>query len=138
VAAFRPPRPAKLTLLALKPRFGGASLCCATSGEHGAREELAILLFVKPRALDVEEFETGNEPCESEGVNRELGERTIRSSPGLIIEDVHRAVAHLEEINVAGDRTRRRRIVGNELDAMVSLQRAHVVFGRPHSGMGVA
>ena len=38
--------------------------------EQRARKELAVFVFVEPRAFDVEELETRDPACEGEGIGR--------------------------------------------------------------------
>ena len=75
------------------------------ASEQRAREELAILLLVEPGALDVEESEAG-EARERERVERELRDRLVGAGVRLVVENVHRAVADLEKIDVAGEDAR--------------------------------
>ena len=75
----------------------------STPCKQNSREKFAILFFVEPRALDVEEFETGNEARQRERVDRELRDRPIGAGVGLIVEDVDGAVAYLKKVDVSGD-----------------------------------
>ena len=71
-------------------------------GEHRARKEFAVLVLVEPGAFDVEEAKPG-EPGEREGIDGELRERAVGAGVGLVVEDMHRAVADLQKIDMAGD-----------------------------------
>ena len=71
-------------------------------GQHRARKEFTILILVKPGALDVEQAQPG-EPGKREGIDRELRERAVGAGVGLVVEDMHRAVADLQKIDMAGD-----------------------------------
>jgi hypothetical protein len=51
-------------------------------GEHGSREEFAILVLVEPGAFDVEEAKAG-EPGERECIDCELRERPVGRASGL-------------------------------------------------------
>ena len=51
-------------------------------------------------------FEAGHEARERERVDRELRDRLVGARVGLVVEDVHAAVSHLQEIDVAGDGAR--------------------------------
>jgi hypothetical protein len=73
-----------------------------TAREDFAREELAMLMLIEPRALEIERRNAG-ELRERECVDRRLRERLVGDRAGLIVEDVDRAIAHLHEIDVAGD-----------------------------------
>ena len=64
------------------------------ASEHGAREELTILVFVEPSALDVEQAKSGK-PGERKCVDGELRERSVRASVGLVVEDMHSAISNL-------------------------------------------
>jgi hypothetical protein len=55
------------------------------------------LLLVEPGTFDVEKFETRYPAGERERVDRELRDRLIRSSAGPVVENVQRAVAHLQK-----------------------------------------
>src|SRR5687768_15151051 len=94
--------------------------------EEQSRKELAVFLLVEPRAFDVEEVKTGNEARERERVDRQLRDRLVGARVGLVVKDMHGAVAHLQEINMAGDRPLGRSHPRRELDAMLLLQRADV------------
>jgi hypothetical protein len=45
--------------------------------EHCTRIEFAVLLFVEPRALDIEQTQTRHEPGEGQSVDGELGEGLV-------------------------------------------------------------
>ena len=60
-------------------------------------------MLIEPSALDVEQLETWNPACERKGVDRELRDRPVGARVRLIVEHVHAAVAHLQEIDVPGD-----------------------------------
>ena len=90
-------------------------------GEHGAREEFAVLVLVEPRALDIEETQPG-EPGQRECVDRELREGAVRARVGLVVKDMHRAVAHLQKVDMAGDGLIRRRVVRQKPDAVMALK----------------
>ncbi len=80
---------------------------CLRSHEQRAREELAVLLFVEPRALDIEELEARHQTREGERVDRQLRDGLIRTGIRLIVEDMHGAVADLQEVDVPRYRSRR-------------------------------
>ena len=71
-------------------------------GEHRARKEFAILVLVEPGALDVEQTQAGK-PGERQGIDGELRERAVGAGVGLVVEDMHRAVADLQKVGMAGD-----------------------------------
>ena len=52
-------------------------LASVLAGEHGAREKLAVLALVEPRAFEIEEWDA-REVREGESVRRELRERLVR------------------------------------------------------------
>ena len=70
-----------------------------------AGEEFAVLLLVEPRALDIKK-PNASQARQGKGVERELRDRLIRSGVGLVIKDVDSAVAHLKEVDVAGEDAR--------------------------------
>ena len=72
-------------------------------GEKGSGEELAVLVFVEPRALDVEQPQAGHEARERQCIDRELRNRLVCCCIRLVVEDVHRTVSDLQEVDVAGD-----------------------------------
>ena len=51
-------------------------------------------------------FEAGNEPRERERIDRQLRDRLVGACVGFVIQDMHRTVSHLQEIDVAGDDAR--------------------------------
>ena len=71
-------------------------------GEHRAREEFAVLLLVEPRAFDVEQTKPG-EPGECQGIDGELRERAVGAGVWFVVEDMHRAIADLQKVDMAGD-----------------------------------
>jgi hypothetical protein len=71
--------------------------------EERARKELAVLVLIKPRALNVEELEARYAARERERVDRELGNRRIRVCVRLVVEDVDGAVSHLKKVDMARD-----------------------------------
>ncbi len=82
--------------------------CCGREtrlafGNQSARKKLIVLLFVEPRAFNVEEFEARHADRERERIDRELRDGFIRACIGLVIENVHGVVAHLQKVEVAGD-----------------------------------
>lgn len=70
-------------------------LTYATTTEERSREELRVLQFVEPRALDVEQPKAGHEPSQRERVDRELSDRPVRAGVGFVVQNMHRAVADL-------------------------------------------
>lgn len=70
--------------------------------ERRPREEFAVFLLVEPRALDVEEPEARHQARERERIDHELSDRLIGARVGFVIEDMHRAIPHLQEVHVAG------------------------------------
>ena len=83
---------------------------CCNECRYGLREqragkELAVLLLVEPRALDIEKAKAG-QARERQRIERELRDRLVRSGVRLVIEDVDGAVADLEEVDVAGEDAR--------------------------------
>src|SRR5208283_1892912 len=81
------------------------ALIVVLAGEDGGREKFAVLALVKPRALEIEERDAG-QVREGERVERQLGERFAGGRLGFVVEDVDRAVANLQEVDMAGDRAR--------------------------------
>src|SRR5579863_5862548 len=66
------------------------------------RKELAILVLVKPRALEIEQWNSG-QVRERERADRQLRERLICRRFGLVVEKMHRAIPDLEKVDVAGN-----------------------------------
>jgi len=114
-------------------RFPGVvnSMRMLAVAEHSARIEFTILLFVEPGALDVEQPQTRHESGQRQGVDRELGERSVGAGVGLVIEDVHCAVAHLQKIYVSGDRLVGRQVFGAQRNPVLSLQSPDVGRRQP-------
>jgi len=54
-------------------------------------------VFVEPRALDIEELDAG-EAREGKRIHGELGDRLVRPGVGLVVQDVHGAIPHLQKI----------------------------------------
>ena len=70
----------------------------------GGGEEFVVAVFVEPGALDVEELETGNEAREGEGIDGELRDWLVGAGVGLVVEDMDRAIADLQKVDMSGDR----------------------------------
>jgi hypothetical protein len=87
----------------------GVSQALARPTKRRARENLVVDVLVEPRALDVEEGKVRNAHGERECIHDELGERFVGARAGLVVEDMHGAVAHLQEIEVPGERAREMR-----------------------------
>ena len=73
--------------------------------EQRARKKLTIFLLVKPRALDVEQFEARYQARQRERIDRQLRDWFVGVRIGLVIKNVHGAVAHLRKVDVTGDRS---------------------------------
>ena len=71
-----------------------------------AGEKFAVLVIVKPGAFDVKEFESRDAPREGESVDGQLRNRTVGPCVRFVVEDVHSAIAHLQEVDVAGEDAR--------------------------------
>ena len=97
--------------------------------EQRAGKELAVLLLVEPSAFDVKQPEAG-EPRERERIDRELRDRLVGAGVRLVIEDVHGAVADLQEIDVAGEDAGLVAF-GQESDAVLRLQRVDIRSREP-------
>src|SRR5205814_745404 len=102
------------------PKRRSQSLSGRTSKE-GAREELAILVLVEPRALDVEQPQSGDEARERQCINRELCDRPVRAGVRLVIEDMDGAVPDLEKVEMTGDDARGAGVAGCNFDAELPL-----------------
>lgn len=96
--------------------------------------------FIEPRAFDVKEPEARDEARQGECVDAELGDGFVGARIGLVVEDMDRAVADLQEVDVPGDvarlvaGVRKRRIEwlsGYDRDAVFVLKRRDVVFAKP-------
>ena len=70
-----------------------------------AGKELAVLLLVEPRALDIEEPQS-RQARERQRIERELRDRLVGPRVRLVIKNMDGAVAHLEEVDVAGEDAR--------------------------------
>src|SRR5207253_1720883 len=92
---------------------------------------LAILVFVEPGALDVEELETGDASRQPKRVDRELGNRRIGASVGFVVQDVDTPVPDLQEIDVARDRSLGAAVVRRQLDAMLALECGDIALIQP-------
>jgi hypothetical protein len=99
--------------------------------EQRAGEKFAVLLLVEPRALDVEELETRHETRQCERVDRELRDRLVGARIRFVVEDVHRAVAHLQKVDVAGDCTVGGVHAWGEFDAVLLLECGDVLLIKP-------
>src|SRR5206468_1927247 len=99
--------------------------------KYSPRIEFAILFFVKPGATDIEETQTWHKLGQRQRVDRELGERLVRADIGFVVEDVHGAVAHLQEVDVAGDRLVGRLVAGVKPDPMLAFQGSDVARREP-------
>ena len=99
--------------------------------EQGAREKFAILMLVEPGAFDVEKLEPGGAPRQRKRVDGELGNRLVRLSVGLVVENMDGSVSHLKEINVPGDHAGRIAHARREFDAMLVFERDYVGFFEP-------
>ena len=98
--------------------------------EHRAREKFAVLVLVEPGAFDVEKAKPG-EPGQCEGIDGELGERPVGAGVGLVVENMHRAVPHLQKVDMAGDGLVVRRTLGEKPDAVVAFKRGDVGTRQP-------
>jgi len=66
------------------------------------RVELGVVVLIEPGANAVIEPQTGA-PRQGQGLDHELGDGLFLGRAGLIVEDVHFAVAALEHVDVAGE-----------------------------------
>ena len=69
----------------------------------GAREEFAVLVFVEPRAFDIEQHQSGHKPRECKRIDGELGNGLVSVRIGLVVENVDGAISDLQKIDMAGD-----------------------------------
>ena len=101
------------------------------------RRELVVAGLVEPCTSDIRESEAGHEAGQRESVNPKLRDGLVRAGVGLVVEDMDRAVARLQEIDVARDEsrlmTKRRagavdRFFGNDCDAVYMFKRRDIVF----------
>ena len=67
---------------------------------------------------------------QSEGVDGEPGDRLVGTGVRLVVEDVDRAVPHLQKVDVTGDHAWAAGF-GRELDAMLALKRCEVILAEP-------
>ena len=98
--------------------------------KDGARKEFAVLIFVKPRAFEIEQRNAG-EVRERERIDRELREWFVGRRVRFVIEDVDRSVAYLHEIDVAGDDALLAGQFRNERDPPSRLDRGDVFLAKP-------
>ncbi len=89
--------------------------------EQRAGEELAVLLFIEPGALDIEEPQF-RQARKRQRVEGELRDRLIRPGVRLVVEDMDGAIAHLEEVDMAGEDARGNSF-GQELNTVLNLKR---------------
>jgi hypothetical protein len=94
-------------------------------------KNLAVLLLVEPCALDVEELEVGNQARERKRIDRELGDWLVGSCIRFVVQDMHRAVSYLQEIDVTGDDSLPIVLAGREFDAMRRFERGDVGLCQP-------
>ena len=94
-------------------------------------------MLVEPGALDVKELEAGHEASEGERVGRQPGDWFVGTRVGLVVEDVHRAIAYLQKIDVAGHRAFGRSHLRHQLDPVLRLKRSDVLLGQPN-GISIA
>jgi hypothetical protein len=71
--------------------------------EDSPREELAVFVFIEPRALDVEQLEAGDKTRQRERVDRELRDRPVGAGIRLVVDNMDGAVADLKKVDVSGD-----------------------------------
>src|SRR3989344_7915791 len=66
-------------------------------------KELEVVFLVKPRALETKNPQAG-QPRERERVPRQLLNRPLFRSVGLVVQDVNRAIADLNQVYVTGQK----------------------------------
>ena len=105
--------------------------------EQKAWRKLVVAVFVKPGAFDVEESQARHEARQRECVNGELRDRLVGARIGLVVEDVDRAVARLQEIDMSSDEARfvaaggirwMNRLFRNDRHAVHFFKRRYIVF----------
>lgn len=69
--------------------------------DHMQGEELIVVVFIEPGAGEVIQAQAGA-PGERQRVNHKLGDGSLPHGLGLVVKDVDRAVADLQEVDVAG------------------------------------
>ena len=90
-------------------------------------EKFAVLVFVEPRAFNVEELDAG-QAGKGERINSELCDRLVGAGVWFVVENVHGAIANLHEVNVTGDG-----LAGAADDnAMLGFERLNVICGEPN------
>jgi hypothetical protein len=102
-----------------------------STGKKRSGKEFGVLVFVEPRALDVEQPQSWDEARERQCVDRELRDRFVRAGVRLVVEDVDSAVPDLEEVEVAGNDARGAGTVRRNFDAQLPFERGDVVFAQP-------
>ena len=107
------------------------------TAQQAPRRELVVAGLVEPCASEIRESEARREAREGERVNRKLRYGFVGAGVGLVVEDMDRAVPHLQEIDVSRDESRlmteRRlgasgRFFGNDRDGVVIFKRGDIVF----------
>ena len=108
--------------------------------QQQTREEFVVTIFVEPRAFDVEEPEAGDKARQGKRIDSQLRNGLVGARIGLVVKDVDRAVAGLQEVDVARDVTRLvagirvrriKRFPGYDRDAVFVFKRRDVVFAKP-------
>ena len=121
---------AQLSHISDTSRFLGCRFdLLAAPREERAREEFAVFILVELGAFDIEKPQA-RQPGERERVNHELRDRLVGAGVRLVIEDVHGAVADLQEVDVASDALSTAAL-WQQPDAVVALKRGDVVGCKP-------
>ncbi len=64
--------------------------------------ELEVVMLIEPGADKVEESQAGAS-LECQGVDHELGDRSLAHGVWFVVEDVDRAASELEKVDVPGE-----------------------------------
>jgi hypothetical protein len=76
-------------------RLSAIGVPAGAARQQGAGKEFAILVLIEPGAFDIEKAQPG-ELGERQRINSELGQRVVGARIRFVVEDVDRAVAHLQ------------------------------------------
>ena len=109
---------------------GLASTSRPSMCEKRARKELAVLLLVEPRALDIKKSQS-RQARQSKRVERELRDRLVGAGVGLVIKNMNGTIADLEEVDVAGEDARGASF-REELNSILDFKRVDIAGRQPN------
>jgi len=112
---------------------GLASTSRPSMCEKRARKELAVLLLVEPRALDIKEPQS-HKARERERIERELRDRLVGARVRLVIKNMNGTIADLEEVDVAGEDARGASF-REELNSILDFKRVDIAGRQPNRNL---